>query len=104
MAWRRPAGEARYATHDRAGLAAETLEQRGGAADDRGDRGAVQERAVDVSEQRSVTVAIACAVTAALLRLIPLHWLHPVNWDEIEFYCATKWIAEGRLPFRDFWE
>ena len=57
-----------------------------------------------MNEGRSVTAAIACAITAALLRLIPLHWLHAVNWDEIEFYRATKWIAEGRLPFRDFWE
>ncbi|MGN6186002.1 MAG: hypothetical protein ACTHQM_20415, partial [Thermoanaerobaculia bacterium] len=57
-----------------------------------------------MNENRSVTVAIGCAITAALLRLIPLHWLHAVNWDEIEFYRATKWIAEGRLPFRDFWE
>lgn len=57
-----------------------------------------------MNEQRSVTVAIGCAITAALLRLIPLHWLHAVNWDEIEFFRATRWIAEGRLPFRDFWE
>ncbi len=57
-----------------------------------------------MNENRSVTFAIGCAITAALLRLIPLHWLHAVNWDEIEFYRATKWIAEGRLPFRDFWE
>lgn len=57
-----------------------------------------------MNEQRSVSVAIGCAVTAALLRLLPLHWLHPLNWDEVEFFRATKWIAEGRLPFRDFWE
>jgi len=43
-------------------------------------------------------------VTAALVRLIPLQWLHPLNWDELEFYRATRWIAEGRVPFRDFWE
>jgi hypothetical protein len=49
-------------------------------------------------------VPLLLAVTAGALRLIPLHWLHPVNWDEIEFFRATKWIAEGRLPFRDFWE
>lgn len=47
---------------------------------------------------------MALALTAAAVRLLPLHFLHPVNWDEIEFYRATKWIAEGRLPFRDFWE
>lgn len=47
---------------------------------------------------------IAIAISAAAVRLIPLHWLHPLNWDELEFFHATKWIAEGRLPFRDFWE
>jgi hypothetical protein len=47
---------------------------------------------------------IAIALTAALIRLIPLHWLHPINWDELEFFRATKWIADGRVPYRDFWE
>ena len=49
-------------------------------------------------------VVIAIAITAAAVRLIPLQWLHPVNWDELEFFAATKWIAEGKLPYRDFWE
>jgi hypothetical protein len=53
---------------------------------------------------RAVRVAIGIAITAALVRLIPLHFLHPLNWDELEFYRATAWIAQGRLPFRDFWE
>jgi hypothetical protein len=48
--------------------------------------------------------AIALALSAAAVRLIPLHFLHPLNWDELEFYRATSWIAQGRLPFRDFWE
>jgi hypothetical protein len=51
-----------------------------------------------------VRVAIGLAITAALVRLIPLHFLHPLNWDELEFFRATAWIAEGRVPFRDFWE
>ena len=49
-------------------------------------------------------VVIALAITAAAVRLVPLQWLHPLNWDELEFYRATKWIAEGLVPFRDFWE
>lgn len=53
---------------------------------------------------KAVRVAIGLAITAALVRLIPLHFLHPLNWDEIEFFRATAWIAEGRVPFRDFWE
>ena len=51
-----------------------------------------------------LAIAITAAITAALVRLIPLHWLHPLNWDELEFFRATKWIAEGRVPYRDFWE
>lgn len=47
---------------------------------------------------------MAIAITGALFRLLPLQFLHPLNWDEIEFFRATSWIAEGRMPFRDFWE
>lgn len=47
---------------------------------------------------------IVIALTAAAIRLVPLQWLHPINWDELEFLRATKWIAEGRVPYRDFWE
>jgi len=28
----------------------------------------------------------------------------PLAVDEVEFFRATKWIGEGRVPFRDFWE
>jgi hypothetical protein len=28
----------------------------------------------------------------------------PLGWDEVEFFRATRWIAEGQLPFRDYWE
>ena len=49
-------------------------------------------------------LVIGLAITAALVRLIPLQWLHPINWDEIEFFRVVTWIAEGRVPFRDFWE
>ena len=49
-------------------------------------------------------LAILVALAAALVRLIPLQWLHPIHWDELEFYRATKWIAEGLVPYRDFWE
>jgi hypothetical protein len=57
-----------------------------------------------VNDGVATRVAIAIALSAAALRLAPLGWLHPLNWDEIEFYRATRWIAEGRVPFRDFWE
>jgi hypothetical protein len=47
---------------------------------------------------------VLLALTAAALRLLPLGWLHPLNWDEIEFFRATNWVAHGAVPFRDFWE
>jgi hypothetical protein len=47
---------------------------------------------------------IALALSAAAIRLLPLHKLHPLNWDELEFWRATSWIAERRVPYRDFWE
>jgi len=28
----------------------------------------------------------------------------PLTWDELEFFRATRWIAEGQVPYRDFWE
>ncbi len=28
----------------------------------------------------------------------------PLAPDELEFFRATRWIADGRVPFRDFWE
>ncbi len=43
-------------------------------------------------------------MTAAAVRAVSLQWLHPVTWDEIEFFRATKWISQGLVPFRDFWE
>ncbi len=47
---------------------------------------------------------IALALSAAAIRLLPLQKLHPLNWDELEFWRATAWIAEGKVPYRDFWE
>jgi hypothetical protein len=57
-----------------------------------------------VNEAVKARVPIALALTAAAVRLIPLQFLHPLNWDELEFWRATSWIAQGRVPFRDFWE
>ena len=29
---------------------------------------------------------------------------HAIAWDEVEFFRATQWIAQGQVPYRDFWE
>jgi hypothetical protein len=41
---------------------------------------------------------------AGAIRLLPLFWLHPLNWDEIEYFRATDWVRQGLVPYRDFWE
>jgi hypothetical protein len=53
------------------------------------------------SDYRKIAALI---VIAAAARAVSLAWLHPVTWDEIEFYRATQWVANGLVPFRDFWE
>src|SRR5688500_19650353 len=100
MARGRAVREARHPEDDRAGLAAEALQQRGRSADDRRGGRAVQERRAEMR----LRVVIAIAITAAAVRLIPLQWLHPLNWDELEYFVASKWIGEGRVPFRVFWD
>ncbi|HUP58997.1 MAG TPA: hypothetical protein VNA69_01110 [Thermoanaerobaculia bacterium] len=57
-----------------------------------------------MTRDRGVVVAIVAAVTGAIARLAQLGWLHPLNPDEREFFVAMRWIAEGRVPYRDFWE
>ncbi len=47
---------------------------------------------------------IALIAIAAAARSVLLTWLHPLNWDEIEFFRATDWVAHGLVPYRDFWE
>jgi hypothetical protein len=46
-----------------------------------------------------VLFALAAIWVAALV-----HRGAPLAVDEVEFFRATKWIGEGRVPFRDFWE
>jgi hypothetical protein len=48
--------------------------------------------------------AMAVAGAAVLIALVLLHRGRPIGWDELEYFRATKWTSEGRLPFRDFWE
>jgi drug/metabolite transporter superfamily protein YnfA len=47
---------------------------------------------------------LALVVVAAAARSISLTWLHPLNWDEIEYFRATDWVRQGLIPYRDFWE
>ncbi|HET7712092.1 MAG TPA: hypothetical protein VFL80_09205, partial [Thermoanaerobaculia bacterium] len=51
-------------------------------------------------------IALAAAAIVQSLAAIALYLIgrRPLSFDEIEFARATQWIAEGRVPYRDFWE
>ena len=51
-----------------------------------------------------VRLPVALIIVSSLARLVSLAGLHPLNYDEIEFFRATDWIARGLVPYRDFWE
>ncbi|HSY48869.1 MAG TPA: hypothetical protein VLC46_08665 [Thermoanaerobaculia bacterium] len=53
---------------------------------------------------RSERLLIILAVPAIAARLLQLAGLHPLVWDEIEFFRATDWVRQGLVPYRDFWE
>jgi hypothetical protein len=46
----------------------------------------------------------ALLVLAGVWIAMLVHRGAPLAPDEVEFFRATRWIAEGRVPFRDFWE
>jgi hypothetical protein len=43
-------------------------------------------------------------VAALASAVVELQWRHALSWDEVEFFRASRWIAEGKVPYRDFWE
>jgi hypothetical protein len=45
----------------------------------------------------TVLVASACILAALIICL-------PLNVDELEFHRATRWVGQGKMPYRDFWE
>lgn len=56
-----------------------------------------------MSDARVTPVGWLIALAAAL-RLLPLARLHPIVWDEIEYFRATDFVSRGMVPYRDFWE
>lgn len=48
---------------------------------------------------RVVLVAVAAAWIAALIQVG-----QPLGWDELEYFRAARWVSEGQVPYRDFWE
>ena len=51
-----------------------------------------------------VRVLVGITFAAVAARLFSMTFLTPLNWDEIEFFRATDWVRQGKVPFRDFWE
>jgi hypothetical protein len=49
-------------------------------------------------------ILLVLAAVAAAARLFAMTFLHPLNWDEVEYFRATNWVRQGLVPFRDFWE
>jgi hypothetical protein len=49
-------------------------------------------------------VWLALFALAAIWAAALVHRGAAVAPDEIEFFRATRWIGEGKVPFRDFWE
>ncbi|MDP9194198.1 MAG: hypothetical protein M3P06_21085 [Acidobacteriota bacterium] len=47
---------------------------------------------------------VLLSVPAFALVLLDLQWGQKLSIDEFEFFRASRWIAEGRVPYRDFWE
>lgn len=58
----------------------------------------------DQQVQRTIRLLIALTAAGAAVRLLALGWMHPLNWDEIEYFRATDWVRQGLVPYRDFWE
>jgi len=59
---------------------------------------------VPLDDKRGVRIAGVLIAASVLARLVFLQRLHPLNWDEIEFFRATDWVRQGLVPYRDFWE
>jgi hypothetical protein len=55
-------------------------------------------------ETPGIALAVSLIAVSLLARLVSLQGLHPLNWDELEFFRATEWIRDGLVPYRDFWE
>jgi hypothetical protein len=47
---------------------------------------------------------VALLTLAAVWAALMLHRGQVLSWDEVEFFRATRWVAEGSVPYRDFWE
>jgi hypothetical protein len=57
-----------------------------------------------MNTRRATALLGGISLLSVIARLFQLQGLHPIVWDEIEFFRATDWVRRGLVPFRDFWE
>lgn len=57
-----------------------------------------------MNTRRATALLGGISLLSVIARLFQLQGLHPIGWDEIEFFRATDWVRRGFVPFRDFWE
>lgn len=55
------------------------------------------------AQYRRVILPTALVVLASVLAVVWVQ-IRPLAWDEFEFFRATAWVADGRTPYKDFWE
>jgi hypothetical protein len=57
-----------------------------------------------MNTRRATALLGGISLVSVIARLLQLQGLHPLVWDEIEFFRATDWVRHGLVPYRDFWE
>jgi hypothetical protein len=57
-----------------------------------------------MNTRRATALLGGLSLLSIIARLFQLQGLHPLVWDEIEFFRATDWVRRGFVPYRDFWE
>lgn len=57
-----------------------------------------------MNTRRATALLGGLSLLSVIARLFQLQGLHPIVWDEIEFFRATGWVRRGLVPYRDFWE
>ncbi|HYU26581.1 MAG TPA: hypothetical protein VEO74_15325, partial [Thermoanaerobaculia bacterium] len=57
-----------------------------------------------MEDRRGIALPATLIALSVAARLAQLQWLHPLQWDEVEYFRATDWVRQGLVPYRDFWE
>lgn len=57
-----------------------------------------------MEDGRGIALPGALISASVAARLAQLQRLHPLQWDEVEYFRATDWVRQGLVPYRDFWE